>query len=104
MCLGQLACAQKVMFKPVGLADRLHLLSRLPRNAYSLTNRMRLFPTHLAIHRSSHTAIFEQEAHLESIAHLHGCAKTGKTIHRIHCIASYHQQTHTLENKKPSPL
>ena len=105
MCLGQLACAQKVMFKPVGLADRLHLLSRLPRNAYSLTNRMRLFPTHLAIHRSSYTTIFEHEAHLESIAdNLHGCAKTGKTIHRTHCLTNYHQQTHTLENKKPSPF
>jgi len=66
---------------------------------------MWLFPTHLAIHRSSHTTNFQHETPLDSTTHnLHGCTKTGKTIHGTHCPTYYHRQTHTLENKKPNPL
>jgi len=100
-----LPALRKFCLNPLGFAGRLHLLSCLPRNANSLINRMRLFPTHLAIHRSSHTTNFQHETPLDSTIHnLHGCTKTGKIIHGTHCVTNYHRQTHTLENKKPSPL
>ena len=66
---------------------------------------MRLFPTHLTIHRSSYATNFQHETPLDSTTHnLHGCTKTGKTIYRTHCLTNYHRQTHTLEKKKPSPI